>query len=199
MYKLKTLLLIIISGIIIALGANRIVLKTGLVYKNKLPVIKTVPSFSFKTQDGNLFSETDLIGKITVLDFMFTSCLGPCPLMTHNMRKLYYQYRSKSDVQFISITVDPITDTKEMLKQYALANGVTDQRWQFLTGEIDTIKSVSQEGFLLFADSLPVGHSIKFILIDHKGQIRKYYDGTDETSIGILRQDLDFILKEINS
>ena len=86
-----------------------------------------------------------------------------------------------------------------MLKQYALSNGVTDERWQFLTGEMDTIQSISQEGFLLFAESLPAGHAIKFVLIDHKGQIRKYYDGTDDTSMKTLQKDLDFFLKEINS
>ena len=190
---------VIITMVLLALGANWIIQKANLIGDSTLPVIKTIPSFSLRTQDGNLFSESELNGKITVLDFMFTSCLGPCPLMTHNMRKLYNQYRSKPDVQFVSITVDPIRDTEEMLKQYALSNGVTDERWQFLTGEMDTIQSISQEGFLLFAESLPAGHAIKFVLIDHKGQIRKYYDGTDDTSMKTLQKDLDFFLKEINS
>ena len=199
MPQIKTLLLVIVTLILLALGANWFIQKANPFGDSTLPVIKTVSSFSLRTQDGNLFSESELNGKITVLDFMFTSCLGPCPLMTHNMRKLYNQYRSKPDVQFVSITVDPIRDTEEMLKQYALSNGVTDERWQFLTGEMDTIQSISQEGFLLFAESLPAGHAIKFVLIDHKGQIRKYYDGTDDTSMKTLQKDLDFFLKEINS
>ena len=33
---------------------------------------------------------------------------------------------------------------------------------------------------MLFADELPQGHAIKFILIDEKGNIRKYFDGTDD-------------------
>lgn len=199
MYKLKTLVLAIISGSLIITGMIWIVINSGLVKNKTIPIIKNIPSFSLNTQDGNSFSDLDLIGKVTVLDFIFTSCVGPCPRMTHNMRKLYEQYQSKPDVQFVSITVDPKIDSKELLKQYAIANGVTDERWKFLTGEIELIKSVSQDGFLLFADNLPVGHAIKFVLIDHKGQIRKYYDGTDDDSIVILKGDIDWILKDINS
>jgi len=164
-----------------------------------LPIIKNIPSFSLNTQDGYIFSETDLIGKVTVLDFMFTSCAGPCPVMASNMKKLYNQYQSKPEVQFVSITVDPYTDTEEVLKQYALAYGVKDERWQFLTGEIDAIKSLSQDGFLLFADNLPAGHAIKFVLIDSEGKIRKYYDGTDEIIMDDLINDLEFLLKEIKT
>ena len=61
---------------------------------------------------------------------------------------------------------------------------------KFLTGEIDSIKTISQDGFLLFADDLPIGHSIKFVLIDDKKRIRKYYNGMDLSEIKILKKDI---------
>ena len=199
MYQLKTILVTLISATFLLLSVTWIITKTNIVKNNMLPIIKNIPSFSLNTQDGYIFSETDLIGKVTVLDFMFTSCAGPCPVMASNMKKLYNQYQSKPEVQFVSITVDPYTDTEEVLKQYALAYGVKDERWQFLTGEIDAIKSLSQDGFLLFADNLPAGHAIKFVLIDNDGKIRKYYDGTDEIIMDDLINDLEFLLKEIKT
>ena len=199
MYKLKTILISVISGLLIITGIVWAVINLGLVKNKTIPIIKNIPSFKLTTQDGHSFSDLDLVGKVTILDFIFTSCVGPCPLMTHNMRKLYDQYQYKPDVQFVSITVDPRIDTKELLKQYALANGVKDERWKFLTVDIELIKSISKEGFLLFADNLPAGHAINFVLIDRKGQIRKYYDGTDDDSIVMLLGDIDFILKEISS
>ena len=48
---------------------------------------------------------------------------------------------------------------------------------------------------MLFADNLPEGHAIKFVLIDHEGTIRKYYDGTDNSSQEILKRDIAQLVK----
>ena len=37
---------------------------------------------------------------------------------------------------------------------------------------------------MLYAEELPRGHAIKFVLIDQNGQIRKYFDGTEEALLG---------------
>ena len=58
---------------------------------------------------------------------------------------------------------------------------------------------LKQDGFMLFADELPQGHAIKFILIDEKGNIRKYFDGTDDASIAILKKDITQLVKQIRS
>ena len=59
-----------------------------------------------------------------------------------------------------------------------------------------TIQALKQEGFMLYAGELPQAHAIKFILIDEKGSIRQYYDGTDDASMAVLRKDINFLLKE---
>jgi len=193
----KNSLLILMSVILLGAGATWVIQKAN--SSHDLPVIKDVPSFLFKTQDGESYSENELKGKITVLDFMFTTCAGPCPIMTNNMVHLYQDYTNVEEVQFVSITVDPTVDNEEILKQYANANGVDDDRWQFLTSDIDAIKDLKKNGFMLYADELPRGHAIKFVLIDPKGRIRKYYDGTDKASIAVLRNDLNNLVKEIRS
>ena len=193
----KNSLLILMSVILLGAGATWVIQKAN--SSHDLPVIKDVPSFLFKTQDGESYSENELKGKITVLDFMFTTCAGPCPIMTNNMVHLYQDYTNVEEVQFVSITVDPAVDNEEILKQYANANGVDDDRWQFLTSDIDAIKDLKKNGFMLYADELPRGHAIKFVLIDPKGRIRKYYDGTDKASIAVLRNDLNNLVKEIRS
>lgn len=50
---------------------------------------------------------------------------------------------------------------------------------------------------MLYADELPRGHAVKFVLIDRDGRIRKYYDGTDKASMAVLRKDLNHLVKEI--
>ena len=181
----------------LGLGANWIIEKALNSYD--IPLIKPVPEFSFVNHKGKSFSNDNFQNKITVLDFMFTSCTGPCPLMTLNMSKLYEAFSNEREVQFVSITVDPTTDDQKKLDEYSDLIGVQDDRWHFLWSDLDSIKSLKREGFMLFADNLPQGHAIKFVLIDQNGNIRKYFDGTDDSSQEILKKDIVQLLKDFRS
>ena len=184
----------ITTVILLALGASWTIKKASL--SHSLKNIKQVPSFSLINQNGDSFTEKKLKNKISIVDFMFTNCPGPCPIMSNNMSELYKSYNSVDQVQFISITVDPENDNISKLKKYAESYGVYDERWQFLTSDIKKIKTLKQEGFMLYAGELPQAHAIKFILIDEKGNIRQYYDGTDDASMAVLRKDINLLLKE---
>ncbi len=188
-----------IMGAVILLGAGAswVIQKANSSYD--IPILKPVPEFSFINQDGDPFTEKDLNDKITILDFIFTSCAGPCPIMTHNMTGLYRSFSQVEEVQFVSITVDPDVDTQDILKQYAKINGVNDDRWQFITSNIEAIKDLKKNGFMLYAEELPRGHAIKFVLIDQNGQIRKYFDGTEEASMAVLMKDITILVKEFES
>ena len=188
-----------IMGAVILLGAGAswVIQKANLSYD--IPILKPVPEFSFMNQDGDPFTEKDLNDKITILDFIFTSCAGPCPIMTHNMTGLYRSFSQVEEVQFVSITVDPDVDTQDILKQYAKINGVNDGRWQFITSNIEAIKDLKKNGFMLYAEELPRGHAIKFVLIDQNGQIRKYFDGTEDASMAVLMKDITNLVKEFKS
>ena len=195
MYKLYLYLLVFI--VLMGIGASWVIEKANA--SHEIPIIKKVPNFNFINQNGETFSHNQLKNKITVLDFFFTNCPGPCPIMTYNMKSLYNDFSSSDDVQFVSITVDPENDNIKVLKNYADINGINDQRWQLLTSELSKIKSLKRDGFMLFADELPQGHAIKFILIDNHGNIRKYFDGTDEGSLSILKKDISNLVKSIQN
>ena len=179
--------------LIMGIGANWVINKANSSYE--LPIVKPVPEFSFYNQDGKLFSEKNLEDKITILDFFFTSCAGPCPIMAYNMKELYHDFSKIQEIQFVSITVDPKIDSETKLKQYAEVQGVYDSRWQFLFSDLDSIKNLKRNGFMLYADELPQGHAVKFVLIDQNGLIRKYFDGTDDASIASLRKDITYLAK----
>ena len=188
-----------IMGAVILLGAGASWVIQKADSSHDIPILKPVPEFSFINQDGDPFTEKDLNDKITILDFIFTSCAGPCPIMTHNMTGLYRSFSQVEEVQFVSITVDPDVDTQDILKQYAKINGVNDARWQFITSNIEAIKDLKKNGFMLYAEELPRGHAIKFVLIDQNGQIRKYFDGTEEASMAVLMKDITILVKEFKS
>jgi protein SCO1/2 len=84
----------------------------------------------------------DLVkGKVVMINFIFTSCGGVCPLATVNLAKIQNGFgdRLGREVFMYSITLDPDTDTPEVLKRYATGFGAKPG-WSFLTGNFDDIE-----------------------------------------------------------
>lgn len=82
-------------------------------------------------------------GKVVVIDAIFTSCPGACPVMSRNFAKIqdWLGDRLGKDAYLISISVDPETDTPAKLKEYA---GRFNARpgWYFLTGSKEDVGTV---------------------------------------------------------
>ncbi len=154
--------------------------------RGRLPLLYELPSFEFTTADSQKFGLNQLSGKISLFDFIYTSCPGPCPRMSATMAVLYEQFSDAAQVQFVSVSVDPGRDSLSVLRRYRRQYGVIDQRWFFLQAPIEAVIRLYEEGFHL-GGFLPVEHSTKFILVDDRGRIRGYYDSTDAMSMNILR------------
>src|SRR5437868_1542062 len=159
-----------------------------------------VPSFQLTNQDGQPFGSADLANKIWIADFIFTSCPGPCPIISSRMSELQRPLE-KTDVHLVSFTVDPDKDTPEVLRSYAQKLRAQPGRWDFLTGNRSAIYDLSQKGFKLgVADGsgemgMPV-HSTRMVLVDREGQIRGYYDGMQADTVTKLLADTNHLLRE---
>jgi protein SCO1/2 len=81
------------------------------------------------------FFDDLLKGKTVLINLMFTTCTGICPTMTANLQKVQGLLgdRVGKDINMISVTVDPLTDTPGALKNYATKFNVKPG-WHFLTG-----------------------------------------------------------------
>jgi len=158
--------------------------------REALPVYGRVPDFAFAECRGGNFGLKDMLGNVCVVDFIFTRCQGPCPIMAEKFRDLYQSYRGIGDVKLVSMTVDPGYDTPQVLHQYASDQGVTDDRWVFLHAPMDDVVRLSEQGFMLPADELPMGHSTRFVLVDRRGQIRGYYCSDDDNCFGALKAQI---------
>ena len=165
--------------------------------ESDLAVHHQVPDFSLIDQRGNPIALSDLKGKIWVADFIFTRCVAACPLMTDKMKKLQEEFAA-SGVDFVSFSVDPEYDTPDVLVHYANRFGVDGNDWYFLTGEKATIYQLTQDGFGLAIgqQESEVLHSARFVLVDHRGQIRGYYDSNEDEALQKLRQDIPSLLNE---
>src|SRR5437867_12928820 len=74
----------------------------------------TVPSFQFVNQNGQPFGSAQLAGKIWIADFIYTTCPGPCPMISSRMNELQKPLE-KTDVHLVSFSVDPEKDTPDVL------------------------------------------------------------------------------------
>lgn len=81
-----------------------------------------------------------LKGKVVLINFMFTTCKGVCSPMTANLAKVqrYLGERVGRDINMISISVDPETDTTAVLKHYAEIFKA-QPGWYFLTGKKENV------------------------------------------------------------
>jgi protein SCO1/2 len=166
--------------------------------RHELPSYSVVPPFELTDQNGRLFGSQQVMGKIWIADFIYTTCPGPCPMISSRMSETQKPLRD-TGVVLVSFSVDPQHDTPEVLRGYAQRLNAQPGRWEFLTGDKGTIYRLSEEGFKLAATdgtrSEPI-HSTRIILVDRRGVIRGYYDGTDADAVMRLLADTSHLLRE---
>ena len=75
---------------------------------------------------------------VVVVAFIFTTCPDVCPVITSNLIQAEKQL-DDVDYQFISITVDPATDSPAVLREYMEDYGAT---WPHLTAELEDLEMV---------------------------------------------------------
>lgn len=161
-----------------------------------LPAMYAVPDFNFTAQDGAAFGKAQLDGKIWIADVFFTSCAGPCPVMTNNLSEIAKLYEPAAGVRFVSFTVDPGTDTPEVLSAYAQRYSADPAEWKFLTGDSAKLQDFASKGLKLGSGDSPLIHSEYFVLVDRKGMVRGYFTGTDPGEMTELKAAIDVLLKE---
>ena len=160
----------------------------------------TVPAFELANQNGQPFGSAQLAGKIWIADFIYTTCPGPCPMISSRMSELQKPLE-KSDVHLVSFSVDPEKDTPQVLRAYAEKLQADPARWDFLTGAKSAIYKLSHDGFKLAVSDggdeqgIPV-HSTRMVLVDRHGQIRGYYDAAEADAVTKLLADANHLLRE---
>lgn len=161
-----------------------------------LPVLGEIPDFTLTAQDGSEFHGRSLRGSVWVADFIFTTCTGPCPRMSWQMSKLQKAVRDLPELKFASFTVDPETDTPEVLAAYAMRYQAEPGRWYFLTGPEIALHHLNREAFKLGNVDGSLEHSTRFVLVDRRSRVRGYYGSSDATAMKQLLADIKSLVRE---
>ncbi len=161
-----------------------------------LPDYGGLVEFKMVDQDGQVFTDEDLTGKISVVYFMFTRCRAVCPTTSRHMAQLYETFGESDMVQLVGVNVDPTHDTPDVLKTYADSIGITTDNWKFLHAPLEEVSRVMEEGFMVGGDDLPGAHSSRFVLLDTEGHIRGYYDGMDSEEIPVIKEHIAMLARQ---
>jgi protein SCO1 len=137
------------------------------------------PEFSGIDHKGNKFSASaSLPGRISVVNFFFTHCDGPCPALMLRIRKIVDSVNCP-DAQFISISVDPERDTLDVLSEYIRSRGIAHESWTLLSMEEEPLVSLLNQGFKLGSGGDMINHSTRIVIIDREQRIRSILPGMD--------------------
>ena len=165
--------------------------------KEQLPIISKIPEFDLVDQNSKQFTLENVQGNVWLADFIFTPCSGPCPIMTERMSMVQHDLLEIDKLKFVSFTVNPDYDTPEVLKKYAQRFDVDDSSWSFVTGKYDQIQELIADGFKMGDTEEIVFHSTRFALVDHEGNLRGYYSGTEPAEHEILMRDIQSLINDI--
>lgn len=160
-----------------------------------------IPNFELIDQNGNVFSEKNLVDKFYVTDFFFTTCPTICIDMGKQLMRVQDKYKDLADFKIISHTVQPEIDSVPVLLEYAKLHDAISDKWIFLTGDKRTIYELARKAYFAATTEGDGGvddfiHTENFILVDKEKRIRGYYDGTSETDVDRLIQDIAILNQE---
>ena len=172
------------------------ILSTACTQTKPLPDLGQVAPFQLTDQSGHPFDSHSLLGHVWVADFIYTTCPGPCPMMSSQMHRVQTKTADMADVKLVSFTVDPAHDTPPVLAAYSRHFLAEPARWSFLTGDASLLSDLGLNSFHLNAVDGSLSHSTRFVLVDRQMRIRAYYSTGDDDFMPQLLRDVHQLERE---
>ena len=144
-----------------------------------------MPNLRLLDQNAHSFNLDSLKGKYVLINFIYTSCTGTCPMLTSKMASVEKKLAPELDknVRLVSITLDPEHDNPAALLKYADQHGANGEQWIFLTGEpaqIDGYLAVFNIKRTRAADG-SIDHVTTSFLLGPDGRQIRQFDGISVT------------------
>lgn len=164
-----------------------------------------IAHFSFRNQQNETFTQHNLDGKITVVNFFFTTCPSICPKMMKNLKQAIQELPNPESVQVVSHSVDPETDSVLRLQEYMYENKLDAYNWHLLTGSAKEIYHLARNSYFaeeitgLQKDSSEFLHTEFVFLLDAGRHLRGIYKGTLPLDLQRMNEDIIRLQKETYS
>ena len=149
------------------------------------PTADCLPDMTFTDAHGRPMSLASLRGDPVLFDFIYTSCPGPCEVLTVRMASVADHLVGVlgRGAHLVSVTVDPEHDGPRELLAFAKARGADRDGWLFLTGPPERVDELMAR-FGLVRQRAPDGsiaHVLEFFLVGpDRHPVRQYLPPRDD-------------------
>lgn len=139
--------------------------------------------FNLTDRSGRSVTQADLAGKFLVVNFVFTSCSLSCRAVNDRMEEIQRLVADATDVQLVSLTVDPRSDSPSVLARFADGYHANTNRWLFLTGDKAELYRLLETSFIPKSAELEglipggFGSTDRIMLVDTQGNVWASLDG----------------------
>jgi len=133
------------------------------------PAIFTNALLRTHENKGVRFYDDMIKGKQVLINLMYATCEGACPIVTANLVKVYEALKDRmgKDLFLVSMTIKPEEDDPKALKEFAEMHRALLPGWTFLTGDPYDLETIRYRLFAMnhiAIDTNIYGHT-SFLLI----------------------------------
>ena len=147
--------------------------------------IYNLPS-KWTNQNGKNIEMKEMRGKVLVMVMIYTSCKAACPRLVADMRNIESRLPKsiKDHVKLVLVSIDPEVDTPKRLKEFAIANKMDGNQWEFLrsteanTREFAAVLAVNYKKIA----PLDFSHSNIISVFNSEGELTFQQEGLDVNS-----------------
>ena len=157
----------------------------------KSPV--ALEGYTMTERSGEEFSFAALKGKVWIANMFFASCPHQCRDLNLAMKAIALD-KKFTDVEFVSVTCDPDTDTPEVLKNYASLFDADKAAWSFVTADMKVVEKFGQEAL-----NVPVAkqvHTDRLVVFDREGRRRGAFRFSEPAEMSKLRKLVPLLLAD---
>jgi protein SCO1 len=126
-------------------------------------------------------------GKVVVAAFVYTSCPLPnyCFRLSNNLARLQKRFgdRLGRELVLLSVTMDPVHDTPEVLAKYGATWKADPRFWHLLTGPEADVRALCHKfGVDFWPGEGILTHSLHTIVIDRQQKLAANFEGNEFTA-----------------
>lgn len=162
----------------------------------------TTGPFTVVNHLGDTITEKSIEGKIRVVNFFFTTCPSICIDMTREMHQVQNAFADNERVIILSHTVMPDIDSVPVLYRYAELHNINPSVWWLVRAEEPEIQRLARKVYFAVKagdgadDDHGFIHTENVVLVDTRGRLRGFYDGTDPEDMQLLVRHINILLKD---
>jgi len=152
--------------------------------KTRIAIGDAVPDFTLPDHRGGTTRLSELHGRVVAINFLYTRCPLPnvCPRLAAHFGYVARQLAGQP-LTLLSITLDPLYDTPQVLADYARKFDAPGSDWRFLSGTESAIHEVGNLfGQVFFPDEGAITHTSATAVIGKDGRLKALLEGSSYTA-----------------